>query len=349
MSSVWVTKRHGKRGVRYIVRWIEPDSGRNRGKTFRRAEDARDYKAKLKRDFETNDYIVPVNIRYDEWVKRHLENLNNSPDIDLAQRTIAAHKKSLEHLMRVCNPKSPAEITPKMIRAFRLKLLAEGLEPSTINQHVSVIRSALSYAVRAEVVAANKLLGPHRLFLRTEHKPPRILEVGEVIMLMNLAERKLKTVISLAYYHGLRKGEICYLQWQDVDTDELRLDVVNREGIHRTKKRDTRAIAMRPECATLLHCLHQDRVNEFVFTEPSTFYHFSGRDFKKLVQGAGIDHCTLHDLRKTCNTTMQDNGIPQEVAMQVLGHSSAHVNRQFYTGMLTEQQRIAINSLPSVG
>ena len=349
MSSVWVTKRPGKRGMRYLVRWIEPDSGKNRGKTFKRAEDARDFKMKLKRDFETNDYVAPVNISYDEWAKQHLDSLRNTPDIDLAYKSIAGHKEALAHLKRVCNPKSPIEITPKMIRVFRLKLLKEGLAPRTINKHVATSRSALSYAVRAEVVLANKLFGPHRLFLRTERKPPRILEVGEVVTLMNLANVKLKTVISLAYYHGLRKGEISYLQWPDVDTKELTLEIVNREGIHRTKKRNTRVIALRLESAELLQRLHQERVNEFVFTKPKTYYNYCGCDFRRLVKKLGINHCSLHDLRKTCNTTMQDKGIPQEVAMQVLGHTSAHVNQEFYTGMLTEQQRIAVNSLPSVG
>ncbi len=67
-----------------------------------------------------------------------------------------------------------------MIRVFRLKLLDEGLAARTINKHIAAIRSALSYAVRAEVVPTNKLFGPHRLFLRVEWKTPRILEVGEV-------------------------------------------------------------------------------------------------------------------------------------------------------------------------
>ena len=95
MSSVWVTKRRGKHGMRYLVRWIEPDSGKNRAKTFRRSDDAREFKAQLKQDFKNNDYFVPVKINFDEWVKRHLENLHNSPDVDLAYKTIVGHKEAL--------------------------------------------------------------------------------------------------------------------------------------------------------------------------------------------------------------------------------------------------------------
>ena len=81
--------------MRYLVRWIEPDSGKNRAKTFRRSDDAREFKAQLKQDFKNNDYFVPVKINFDEWVKRHLENLHNSPDVDLAYKTIVGHKEAL--------------------------------------------------------------------------------------------------------------------------------------------------------------------------------------------------------------------------------------------------------------
>ena len=71
--------------------------------------------------------------------------------------------------------------------------------------------------------------------------------------------------------------------------------------------------------------------------------------FGKLVKRAGIDHCTLHDLRKICNTGIKDAGVSEEATMQVLGHSTFDVNRRHYTGVLTEQQKIAVDSIPSVG
>ena len=182
MSSVWVTKKVVKRGIRYLVRWIEPGTGKNRSKTFRRSEDAREYKAKLIRDFENNDYFVPVKIGYDEWVAKHLENMISSPDIDLAPKTISGHKEALEALGKTCAPKTPADINPKMIRIFRQRQLEGGLKPRTINKRIEGIRSALSYAVRDEIIRVNKLLGPHRLFLRVEQKMVKSLEVGEVVL-----------------------------------------------------------------------------------------------------------------------------------------------------------------------
>jgi len=46
---------------------------------------------------------------------------------------------------------------------------------------------------------------------------------------------------------------------------------------------------------------------------------------------------------------MKNAGVSAEAAMQVLGHPSFKVNQKYYTGVLTEQQKRAINSIPSVG
>ena len=168
MGSVWVTKRPGKRGVHYSVRWMEPETGKTRCRTFRRLEDGRAYASQLRKDFASNAYFAPVKISYDDWVQQHLDGLRNLPDIDLAPKTIAGHSEALAALAIACKPKSPLDISPKMIRQFRKVQKQKGLAARTINKHIASIRSALSYAVRNEILPANKLLGPHRLSLRQE-------------------------------------------------------------------------------------------------------------------------------------------------------------------------------------
>ena len=349
MSSVWVTKRSGKHGARHLVRWIEPETGKNRGKTFKRLEDARVYASQLLSDFAGNSYFSPVKISFDDWVRQHIEGPRNLSDLDLAPKTIAGHGEALAALKAACKPNSPLDITPKMIRQFRQTQKQNGLAARTINKHIAAIRSALSYAVRDEIVPANKLLGPHRLFLREEQKVIRVLEVGEAVALMNAAtDLKHRTAISLAYYHGMRRNEICRLWWQDVDLEMNRLEMVHRQDA-RIKTRRSRVVALRQETADLLKRMYQNRVNKYVFTNPAKFYWSCDKWFPSLVEEAGLDHCTIQDLRKTCNTAMQDSGVSQEAAMQVLGHSTPEVNRNHYTGVLTKQQRAAVDSLPSIG
>jgi len=60
-------------------------------------EDAREYEDKLRRDFINNEYHAPVKISYDEWVDRHVYELENS-DLDLAAKTIVGHREALRAL-----------------------------------------------------------------------------------------------------------------------------------------------------------------------------------------------------------------------------------------------------------
>ncbi len=349
MSSVWVTKRKGKRGTSYLVRWIEPMTGKNRAKTFKRCEDARSYEAQLRREINNGEYFSLPKLNYEQWVKQHLARMSNSPDIDLAKKTIAGQKEALKALGQTCNPNGPNDITPKMIRVFRKLQLEAGYQPRTINKRIEGIRSALSYAVRDEIIPSNKLLGPHRLFLRVEQKQVRTLEIDEVHALFNATSDLMrKSVISIAYYNGMRRNEICWLMWDDIDFDAMQINIVSRDS-HRTKTRRSRSVALRPETAELLKNLEKDRVNKYLYVNPDKFYWTCDRWFPEVVKKAGIAHCTLQDLRATCNTVIQDSGMSREAAMQILGHSTASVNKNHYTGTLKKQQRIIVDSLPSIG
>jgi len=96
--SVWLTRRKGKRGMSYVVRWREPNSGVIRAKSFKRLEDAREYQGKLICDIKNNDYHAPVNITYSDWTKQHVANLRNSPDFNLVPKTIDSHQEALDAL-----------------------------------------------------------------------------------------------------------------------------------------------------------------------------------------------------------------------------------------------------------
>ena len=252
-SSVWITKRTGKRGVRYLVRWIVPETGRNPGKTFKRLEDARKHASKIRDDIDNNDYFTPKKISYNDWMKQHLERMISSPDSDVSPKTIAVHKEALDALKETCRPKSPIDITPKMIRRFRRIELDQGLRPNTINKRIRAIRSALSYAVRDEILPNNKLIGPHRLLLQADSEKGRILEVGEVTALMNAAtDIRRKTALSLAFYCAVRRGEISYLEWPGVNLEDMCITVKAGAEHGKRKNRQVHTVALRQETADLL-------------------------------------------------------------------------------------------------
>lgn len=354
MSQVWITKRKGKKGISYNVRWYEPGTDKAKSKAFKRSKDAQAYKVQMRGDIDEGNYHRPNKMRFSEWKDKHIANMEDSPDVDVSEKTIAGHKEALAALDTHCKPRYLTDITPALMRKFKKILLDQGhYAKSTINKHVGRIRSALSYAVRDEYLTINKLYGKDkaqlRLMFQVDPKPPNILEVGDVTSLLNTAtDLRHKIIITLAYYHGMRRKEMCFIRWNDIDFMEQKICIVSREG-SRTKTRRSRNIAMREETADLLRELQIQAENEYVFEQPKAFYWSCTKWFKALVEKAKLDHCTLHDLRKTCNTLMKANGTLTEGAMQVLGHSSRDVNVDYYTGPLSQQQRDAVNSVPKIG
>jgi len=355
-ESVWLTKRKGKKRTSYCVRWFDPNSGTNCCKTFYRKDDALEFKVKTRKDILDNNYFSPSRMTFDQWRAKHIENLENSPETRIAVKTIASHKEALDSLALVCKPKRLIDVDPKMIRLYRSKQMDTDKSPNTINKNIRTIRSALSYAVRSDYLQSNKLLGPHRFEIPCDKTRGRTLEVGELVTLMNVLENiKQRAFISLAGYHGLCTGEMCWLRWQDIDLQEYRLEIVTHED-HKLKTNNssaanrTRSIALRKETAELLQELYWDRdkTNEYIFGDPQYFYNTYHKWFKRLVKKAKLDHCSMHDLRKTCNTMMKDQGNSEEVVLQIIGNTS-EVNRKHYTSTLKQQQRLAVDSLPSFG
>jgi len=82
---------------------------------------------------------------------------------------------------------------------------------------------------------------------------------------------KLKAVLSLAYYHGLRRKEICYLIWENVYLVNNRLVIADRLEV-RTKTKVSRAVFLRQETADLLTRMHARESGEFVSENRDSIY-----------------------------------------------------------------------------
>ena len=55
------------------------------------------------------------------------------------------------------------------------------------------------------------------------------------------------------------------------------------------------------------------------------------RDFRRIVEKAGLRQVRLHDLRHTAATLMLAQGVPARVIMEVLGHSQIGVTLNTYS------------------
>jgi len=171
-----------------------------------------------------------------------------------------------------------------------------------------------------------------------------------------------KAFYALAYTSGARLHELFSLTWNDIDFENGRLIIANREGTadmppFHVKDHESRRIPL-PEHTIKLLTEWQARIPEgvpYILLTKERYacvkakwqqLHKNGkpwrnrymvnnvlRDFKKHFKRAGIKpvgRLTIHTLRKSCGQNWADH-LPMNVDKELMGHSNISTTQEFYT------------------
>ena len=100
------------------------------------------------------------------------------------------------------------------------------LSPNTLNHYHRLISIILTTAVQWQVIPGNPAarVKPPRL----EHTEARYLDdvqAKRLIELLETAPPQYRVMVTLLLYTGLRRGELCGLEWKDIDLDKQILSV----------------------------------------------------------------------------------------------------------------------------
>lgn len=124
---------------------------------------------------------------------------------------------------------------------------------------------------------------------------------------------------------GARPGEIIAMRWSDIDTQWRILTLKDKMEKHRT-------IPLTPYVWELLNGL--PRINDFVFAshrKSSSAISEPNHPHDKACQNAGIEHLTLHGLRRSFTTLTEWLDIPSGVIAQIQGHKPSATIERHYT------------------
>jgi integrase len=112
---------------------------------------------------------------------------------------------------------------------------------------------------------------------------------------------------------GARKEELAGLTWANVDFQWRKLTIAD-------KVEQTRTIPLTPYLAQLLATL--PRVNGFVFASSAKAGKISDArsNHAKALKSAGIEHLTIHGLRRSFSLLGESAGAPAGAIAQVMGH-----------------------------
>lgn len=245
--------------------------------------------------------------------------------------------------------------------------------PRTVKDIRTVLRSALSTAMREELVERNVAA----LVKSPKQRKRKVVpwssdEARHFLESARADEDRLYAAHVLVLAMGLRKGEVLGLTWDAVDVDQAvmvvdhQLQRVNRGLMHRETKTEasdadlpmpalvTTALAVRRQAQ------EKDRVQaadawmvlpegpHFVFTgrwgtpvDPRTL----NRAFDARCAKAGVRRMTVHDARRTCATLLVDLDVHPRVIMRILRHADVSVTMEIYAKASSDATREALRRL----
>ena len=246
-------------------------------------------------------------------------------------------KISLDNFNSVFGNKIVSQIKPADIENYQAKRKAEGRADKTVDLEVGAAQTIVSKAFDNDIIGGDTLKvfkKVKKLLKRNSNARDKILGRDEFDRLVSHAPIHLKGILSMAYYTGMREGEILSLTWDKVD---LKNRLIQLEAMD-TKDKEPRDIPICDELYEALknipkaiHCPHV-----FLYQgKPIKSIH---RAFNTACEEAGItrgrfvkDGFIFHDLRHTFNTNMRKAGVPESVIMEITGHSTREMFDRYNT------------------
>jgi integrase len=254
------------------------------------------------------------------------------------------------------------KLTPLHVQQFYGAKLESGLSKRTVEYLHAVLHSALKQAVRWELVPRNvtEAVDPPRP--KRRERPTFNLDQAR-IFLKSARDDKWEALYVLVIQTGMRRGELFGLRWDDVNLDNGWLHV--RQALAPDGKtfnppktaKGRRKIRLSPVAMEALKkhkiAQNQERLRQgsswqdhgLVFWSsagtPMNPDNFVKRQYKPLLERAGLPQMSFHDLRHTFASLMMPNEHPK-IVQEMLGHSRISTTRDIYSHLSPDMQEEAV-------
>lgn len=335
--------------------------GKTRAEAQRKLNEAKE-KARTGELVPTNKQTVAQYLEY--WLSIH----------KLEIREVTADRQAScvrRRMMPVLGTIRLQKLTTMHIQKWVNDMVEEGLEASTIKLYVKrVLNTALNNAVEQQLIGSNPC---KRVVLpRIEEHEIQVLNEEQAQLLMHTSQgAPIETIVILALATAMRRGELLGLKWTDIDLGKGRIRIqrtlvyINKVGFRETEpktKGSKRTITLAGFALTALKAHRQAQLKarsatsewqdrDLVFcNKVGGYISFSSldRQFRRLLEHAGLPHMHFHGLRHTCATLLLSKGTPVKVVQELLGHSSIKMTMDIYGHVLPGMQDNAMEMLHAI-
>lgn len=265
------------------------------------------------------------------------------------------------------------DLNHKIIQNFLLDLFKNGrkdglggLSEKTIKDITIIIKGSLRKAINEEEIRHFELTFNYpkdnkdsKIYILSKHEQNKLTNY----VLENLTNRNIGLLISL--YSGLRIGELCALQWNDIDFKKNILSVnktIQRVYIKDKDKNISKVIITTPKTKNanreipinkeFLELLKQLRTkgDDYIITgtnkylEPRTYRKY----FNKVLKQVKIKQFNFHSLRHTFATNCISLGVDYKTVSELLGHANVNITLNLYVHPRLSQKKKCIDMICKV-
>lgn len=246
-----------------------------------------------------------------------------------------------------------ASVQRQPVRAWVTMLMRErGLSPKTVQRSCSALRGYWRYlehrgVVDAERAPFDKLDVARRAARSGDVVKRRAFTPEDVVRLRDASEGRLRALIELAMFTGCRIAELCSLQVSDVDLSIGGITI-------REAKTDAgvRVIPIHGSLMPLVVRLIDGRATGWLLVGLAANRHGDrsnaiGKRFGRLKTSLGYGpEVVFHSIRKTVATMLEQSGVVEGIAADILGHAKRTMSYGLYSsGTSMAQKREAIERL----
>lgn len=289
----------------------------------------------------------------------------------LSPPTFASYEDILSRfLVPYFGEKELEDITALDIELFLSSILESGYAVATAKRIYSVLRSALTKAVKLDLIKENPSGAEKIDPLPRSSREIQIfspLEIQEIMRALSSEALMWRCYIRSAIDSGARRGELVALQWADIEGDcchikkaayKLRGQLAATKPPKSGKARD---VHLTPETLLLLEQLRRQQRKEclqagkgwskyyFIFGNRGEMLHPTTptKWWRGFLRRHDLPLLPLHSLRHTSATLLLLNGVDIKTVSSRLGHSSLEVT-QIYLHLIDDSDRRAADVLKRI-
>ncbi len=232
-------------------------------------------------------------------------------------RTLSTARARADHLRRSLGGMLAAAILALHITRYQTSRRAEGAAAATVNRETAALHRMLVIGRRTGLLTTLPVFPP-----RLRENPPRqgFFELAEYRAVRAHLPLPYQDILDFAYYSGWRRREITELTWTEVDWagGVVRLDPA------RSKTGTGRVLPLTRALRTVLErrLTHRQAKRPAVFHREDLTVRAWRRCWATACRAANVPGRYLHDCRRTAARNFVRAGVPERVAMALLGHKT---------------------------